>query len=67
MRRLDFEDLEIYRLVKKWANGVWRIIKQWDNFSKRHMGKQLISNAQCPMPYAPNYDKPKFTKSDRSV
>ncbi|MBD2223023.1 hypothetical protein [Calothrix parietina] len=43
MRRLDFEDLEVYRLAQKWANGVWRIIKQWDNFSKRQMGKQFTA------------------------
>ncbi|MBD2194016.1 MULTISPECIES: hypothetical protein [Calothrix] len=43
VRRLDFEDLEVYRLAQKWANGVWRIIKQWDNFSKRQMGKQFTA------------------------
>ncbi|MEH2378779.1 MAG: four helix bundle protein [Nostoc sp.] len=45
MGRPDFEDLEVYRLSEKLANEIWHIVKQWDNFAKETMGKQIIRSA----------------------
>ncbi len=44
MRRPDFEGLEVYQLVPKLANEIWRIAKGWDNFTNT-LGKQIIRSA----------------------
>ena len=45
MSRADFEDLEVYILAEKLANEIWSIVKDWDNFTKDTMGKQLVKSA----------------------
>ncbi|MEH2002318.1 MAG: four helix bundle protein [Nostoc sp.] len=37
--------MEVYRLSEKLANEIWHIVKQWDNFAKETMGKQIIRSA----------------------
>jgi four helix bundle protein len=45
MGRPDFEDLEVYRLAERFANEIWFIVKQWDNFAKDTIGKQIVRAA----------------------
>ncbi len=45
MGRPDFEKLQVYRLSEKLANEIWRIVMQWDSFSKDTVGKQIVRAA----------------------
>ncbi|MFN6482743.1 MULTISPECIES: four helix bundle protein [unclassified Nostoc] len=45
MRRLDFEDLEVYQHSEKLANEIWHIVQGWDNFTKDTLGKQIARSA----------------------
>jgi four helix bundle protein len=45
MGRPDFEDLEVYKLAERLANEIWSIVKQWDNFAKDTIGKQIVRAA----------------------
>ncbi|MEH1831791.1 MAG: four helix bundle protein [Nostoc sp.] len=45
MRRPDFEDLKVYQLAQKLANEIWRIVQEWDNFTKDTLGKQIVRSA----------------------
>ncbi len=45
MGRPDFEELDVYKLAEKLANEVWYIVKQWDEFTKDTMGKQIVRSA----------------------
>ncbi len=39
---MRLEDLEVYQLAMKLGDEVWNVIKNWDNFIKDTIGKQLI-------------------------
>jgi four helix bundle protein len=41
----DFEDLEVYKLSERLANEIWQIVKEWDNFTKDTVGKQIVRSA----------------------
>ena len=41
----DFEDLEVYQLAEKLANEIWQIVKEWDDFTKDTVGKQIVRAA----------------------
>ena len=43
--RPDFEELDVYRLAEKLANEVWKMVIDWDLFSKDTLGKQLVRAA----------------------
>jgi four helix bundle protein len=45
MGRPDFEKLQVYRLSEKLANEIWKIVMQWDSFSKDTVGKQMVRAA----------------------
>lgn len=45
MGRPDFEELEVYKLSENLANEVWFIVKQWDQFTKNTIGKQIVRAA----------------------
>jgi len=45
MARPEFESLDVYRLAERLANEIWRIVKQWDSFTKDTMGKQIVRAA----------------------
>jgi four helix bundle protein len=44
-KRPDFEELEVYKLAEKLANEVWKMVVDWDLFSKDTLGKQLVRAA----------------------
>jgi len=45
MGRLDFEELQVYKLSEKLANEIWKVVMGWDNFSKDTIGKQIVRSA----------------------
>ena len=45
MGRPDFEELQVYRLSEKLANEIWKIVMQWDSFSKDTVGRQMVRAA----------------------
>src|ERR1700690_2506218 len=45
MPRTQFENLHVYRLAERLADRVWDIVKQWQNFSRDTVGKQLVRAA----------------------
>ena len=45
MGRPDFQDLNVYLLAEDLANEVWLVVKEWDNFAKETMGKQIVRAA----------------------
>ncbi len=42
MGRPDFENLIVYQLSEKLANEIWYIVKEWDDFAKNTIGKQIV-------------------------
>ncbi|BAZ53451.1 S23 ribosomal protein [Nostoc sp. NIES-4103] len=45
MGRPDFEELEVYQLAEGLANRIWQIVKEWDNFTRDTVGKQIVRSA----------------------
>jgi four helix bundle protein len=45
MSRTAFEDLEVYQLAERLAQGVWRLVRKWDGLARDTVGKQLIRSA----------------------
>ncbi len=45
MGRPDFEDLVVYKLAEGLANEVWLIVREWDDFAKDTVGKQIVRAA----------------------
>jgi four helix bundle protein len=41
----SFEDLRVYCLSEELADAVWGIVVKWDQFSKEHIGGQLVEAA----------------------
>jgi four helix bundle protein len=39
------EDLEVYNLSQDFSDKVWRIVVQWENFTKYGFGKQITNAA----------------------
>ncbi len=42
MDKSNFEKLEIYQLAEKLADEIWFIVKDWDNFAKDTIAKQIV-------------------------
>ncbi len=45
MARSNFENLEVYRLSEKLADGIWDLVEQWEPLARDTVGKQLITAA----------------------
>jgi four helix bundle protein len=45
MARANFENLRIYQLSEKLADGIWDLVIGWDGFSRDTVGKQLVRAA----------------------
>ncbi|MBS0207557.1 MAG: four helix bundle protein [Planctomycetes bacterium] len=45
MARTQFENLQVYRLAEELADRVWEIVKNWSNFPRDTVGKQLVRAA----------------------
>jgi four helix bundle protein len=45
MSRANFENLRIYQLSEKLADGIWDLVIRWDGFAKETVGKQLVRAA----------------------
>ncbi len=45
MAKPDFEDLEVYKLAEELATTIWHIVRQWDNFARDTLGKQIVRAA----------------------
>jgi four helix bundle protein len=45
MSRPNFENLEVYQLSEKLADEIWKIVSEWDIFSKDTVGKQIVRAA----------------------
>jgi len=45
MAGTSFENLQVYRLSEKLADEVWKLVSDWDYFSKATVGKQMVRAA----------------------
>ncbi|MEK7724947.1 MAG: four helix bundle protein [Acidobacteriota bacterium] len=45
MGNTNFENLEIYQLSEKLADGIWNIVLTWNNLATDTLGKQVIRSA----------------------
>lgn len=45
MENTNFENLEIYQLSEKLADGIWNIFLDWNNLATDTLGKQVIRSA----------------------
>jgi four helix bundle protein len=45
LARTNFEHLQVYQLSEKLADLVWDVAKQWNNFERDTVGKQLARSA----------------------
>ncbi|HEY7116238.1 MAG TPA: four helix bundle protein [Tepidisphaeraceae bacterium] len=45
MARTAFENLDVYKLVVRLADTVWRVVRKWDSFAQDTVGKQLVRAA----------------------
>ncbi|MGO8752661.1 MAG: four helix bundle protein [Thermoguttaceae bacterium] len=45
MARTSFENLRVYQLAEKLADGVWDIVAGWESFARDTVGKQLVRAA----------------------
>jgi four helix bundle protein len=45
MARSNFENLEVYRLSEKLADGIWGVVEHWEPLARATVGKQLIRAA----------------------
>jgi len=41
----DFENLDVYRLSEALSDHIWDLTKNWDNFARDTIGKQLVRAA----------------------
>lgn len=45
MNRTNFENLQIYKLAEKLADEIWKLVSEWDYFSRDTVGKQIVRSA----------------------
>jgi four helix bundle protein len=43
--RTNFETLKVYQLAEKLADGIWRIVSEWNQFARDTVGRQLVRAA----------------------
>ena len=45
MERTNFEKLQVYQLSEKLADGIWKVVLDWNSFAKDTVGKQIVRGA----------------------
>ena len=45
MERTNFEKLQVYQLSKKLADGIWKVVFDWNSFARDTIGKQIVRAA----------------------
>jgi four helix bundle protein len=45
MGRSNFENLQVYQLAEKLADGLWEIAHEWSDFARDTLGKQMLRAA----------------------
>jgi four helix bundle protein len=45
MERTNFEKLQVYQLSEKLADGIWKVVQDWNSFAKDTVGKQIVRAA----------------------
>ncbi|AFY76379.1 MAG: four helix bundle protein [Hydrococcus sp. C42_A2020_068] len=45
MEKLNFEKLQIYQLAEQLADEIWFIVKNWDEFERNTIGRQIVRSA----------------------
>ncbi|HMG75367.1 MAG TPA: four helix bundle protein [Pyrinomonadaceae bacterium] len=45
MERTNFEKLQVYQLSEKLADGIWKVVLDWNSFAKDTVGKQIVRSA----------------------
>lgn len=45
LERPKFEELQVYHLAEKLADEIWWIVREWNQFAKDTMGKQIVRSA----------------------
>ena len=45
MERTNFEKLQVYQLSEKLADGIWKVVLDWNSFAKDTVGKQIVRAA----------------------
>lgn len=42
MGKTNFENLRVYRLSEKLSDRIWKVVVNWDHFSKSTLGEQIV-------------------------
>jgi four helix bundle protein len=45
MERTNFENLQVYQLSERLADGLWDIVMAWNGFARDTVGKQMVRSA----------------------
>jgi four helix bundle protein len=45
MARTNFENLQVYQVSERLADGIWNIVSEWHHFPRDTVGKQLVRAA----------------------
>jgi four helix bundle protein len=45
MERTNFEKLQVYQLSEKLADGIWKVVFDWNSFARDTVGKQIVRAA----------------------
>ena len=45
MARSNFENLDVYKLSEKLADGIWSVVEKWRPLARDTVGKQLVRAA----------------------
>ena len=45
MGKTNFEKLRVYQLAEQLADRIWKIVVEWEYFSKITIGKQIVTAA----------------------
>ena len=45
MERTNFEKLQVYQLSEKLADGIWKVVFDWNSFARDTVGKQTVRSA----------------------
>jgi len=51
MSKTSFENLEVYQLAERLADEIWKIVIEWDHFSKSTVGRQMVEAADSISEY----------------
>jgi four helix bundle protein len=45
MERTNFENLQVYQLSERLADGLWDVVMAWNGFARDTVGKQMVRSA----------------------